>query len=283
MPFHCPIAIPRLNQKEFGEISFRVMEQVFAIHRDFGRLFDERIYKQELGQRLPGVQLEIPVDVSHRTFTKRYFLDVLTIEGGLFEFKTVENLTPRHRAQLLNYLLLLDLAHGKLVNLRPGEVQHEFVNAAMTTEERRRFTVQRNNFDAQTPGAPTLESIIIPLLEDLGTSLELGLYEEAVTHFLGSEAIVERDIEVHSSDGTVLGAQRLRLCAPQAALKITTFPNLPPSFGEHCRRLLLHLPLEVVQWVNIANHAVTFTTVRKTTERFVAEKLSERPGATAEL
>ena len=80
MPIRCAVPIHRLNQKEFGEISFRVMEHVFAIHRDFGRLFDERIYKRELARRLPGVRLETQVDVTHRTFTKRYFLDVLTAE-----------------------------------------------------------------------------------------------------------------------------------------------------------------------------------------------------------
>lgn len=275
MPVHCATAISPLNQKQFGEISFRVMEQVFAIHRDFGRFFDERIYKQELGRRLPGVQLEVPVDVTHRTFTKRYFLDVLTAKGGIFEFKTVEELAPRHRAQLLHYLLLLDLAHGKLVNLRPGEVKHEFVNAAMTTAERRRFTTQRSDFTLQSPGAVALEAILIPLLEDLGTGLELSLYEEAVTHFLGGETNVERDVEVVSGDGTALGTQRLRLCVPGAAFRLTTFAEPPPAFADHCRRLLRHLPLEAVQWVNIANHFVTLTTVRRTTERFVAEKCEE--------
>ena len=266
MPILCSVPIPRLNQKQFGEISFRVMEHVFAIHRDFGRLFDERIYKRELARRLPGVRLETQVDVTHRTFTKRYFLDVLTAEGALFEFKATEGLTPRHRAQLLNYLLLLDLAHSKLVNLRPGEVQHEFINAAMTTAERRRFAIHRNDFDVQTPGAVALEAILIPLLEDFGTGLDLNFYEEAVTHLLGGETKVERDVEVVSDDGTTLGTQRLRLCAPEAAFRLTTFAAPPPSFADHCRRLLRHLPLEAVQWMNIANHVITLTTVSRTPE-----------------
>ena len=272
MPVLCAVPLPRLTQKEFGEISFRVMAHVFAIHRDFGRLFDERIYKQELAQRLPGVRLETQVDVTHRTFTKRYFLDVLTAEGALFEFKAAEDFTPRHRAQLLNYLLLLDLAHGKLVNLRPSEVQHEFVNAAMTTAERRRFALHRNDFDAQTPGAVALEAIFIPLLEDFGTGLDLSFYEEAVTHLLGGEATVVRDVEVIGGDGTTLGTQRLRLCAPEAAFRLTTFAAPPPSFSDHCRRLLRHLPLEAVQWINITNHVITLTTIRKTTKTMELRK-----------
>lgn len=278
MPAHCAIKIPRLNQQQFGEVSYRVMEQVFAIHREFGRLFDERIYKQELALRLPGTQLEVPVDASHRTFTKRYFLDVVTAEGALFEFKAVEELLRRHWAQLLHYLLLLDLSHGKLVNLRTTEVQHEFVNAAMTTAERRSFSLERRDFVAASPGATAVEGIIVPLLEDLGTGLALALYEEALTHLLGGEAGVVRDVNVLSGDGTVLGTQRMRLCAPGAAFKLTTFSEPPPTFADHCQRLLRHLPLEAIQWVNIANQRVTFTTLRKKgtgAERFGAEKFPE--------
>lgn len=280
MPVHCAIEIPRLSQQQFGEVSYRVLNHVFAIHREFGRLFDERIYKQELALRLPGIHLEVPVDVTHRTFLKRYFLDVVTAEGALFEFKTVEELVRRHWAQLLNYLLLLDLAHGKLVNLRPTEVKHEFVNTTMTTAERRRFSVERRDFDAASPGAAALEGIIVPLLEDLGTGLELALYEEAMTHLLGGESAVERDVEVLSGDGTLLGAQRMRFCAPGAAFKLTTFSDPPPTFAEHCLRLLRHLPIEAVQWVNIANHKVTLTTLRNTrgtAERFGAEIFCEKP------
>ena len=196
MPVHCTIQIPRLTKEQFGEISYRLMGEVFTIHQEFGRLFNERIYKHELALRLPGLQLEVPVDVTHRTFKKRYFLDVVTPDGALFEFKAVDELTGRHRAQLLNYLLLLDLAQSKLVNTRTGDVQHEFVNAALTTTERQQFKVEREHFDPTSPGASAFEGILIPLLQDLGTGLELSLYEEAVTHLLGGESIVEQTVDL---------------------------------------------------------------------------------------
>jgi GxxExxY protein len=263
MPIHCAIEIPRLSKKQFGEVSYRVMKQIFAIHREFGRLFDERIYKQELALRMPGIRLEVPVDVTHRTFTKRYFLDVVTAEGALFEFKTVEDLVRRHFAQLLHYLLLLDLAHGKLVNLRTNEVKHEFVNAALTAAERRQFTLDVQHFDEASPGAAVIEEILVLLLEDIGTGLELALYEEVLTHFLGGESAVERDVSVLGSRGVSIGTQRMRLCAPEAAFKLTTFAEPSLAFGEHCKRLLQHLPINAIQWVNIANHRVTFTTLKR--------------------
>ena len=94
----------------------------------------------------------------------------------------------------------------------------------MPTAERRRIALHRNGFDAQTPGAVALEAIFIPLLEDFGTGLDLSFYEEAVTHLLGGEATVVRDVEVIGGDRPTLGTQRLRLCAPEAAFRLTPSP-----------------------------------------------------------
>lgn len=261
MPVHTTITIPRLSQKEFGEIAYTVMQHVFAIQRDFGRFFDERIYKQELALRLPGVKLEVPVTVTHASFVKQYFLDALISDAAIFEFKTVDKLGPRHRSQLLHYLFLLDLAHGKLVNMRTTEVEHEFVNTTLTTAQRTHFAVNRDAWQAGSPGADALESIIIPLLQDLGTGLDLALYEETVTHLLGGEASVLHDIVVTGTNDVRLGEQTLRLAAGETAFKITTFSELPESFTGHCRRLLAHTRLQAIQWVNITHGNVVMTTV----------------------
>ena len=76
---------------------------VFEIHNELGRLFDERIYKQELARRFPDVELEFAIKASHGTFARTYFLDALIANGGPFEFKAVERLTSRHRGQLYDY------------------------------------------------------------------------------------------------------------------------------------------------------------------------------------
>ena len=103
MPVSTSIPIQRLSQSEFGSLSYGVMEHVFAIHKEFGPFCDEKIYKRELAQRMAGVSLEVAVDVTFRSFAKRYFLDVVVGAGGVFEFKCVDDLHPRHRAQLLHY------------------------------------------------------------------------------------------------------------------------------------------------------------------------------------
>lgn len=42
--------------------------------------------------------------------SKSYSIDLLVEGGALFEIKAVDHLHDRHRAQLLNYLLLGDVA-----------------------------------------------------------------------------------------------------------------------------------------------------------------------------
>jgi GxxExxY protein len=128
MPIHCPIATQRITQDEFKQIAGEVMRHVFTIHNEFGRFFDEQIYTKELVDRMDGVELEVPVTVTHDSFSKIYFVDALIRGSSLFEFKAADAIHPRHRGQTLNYLLLLDLGHGKVINVRPESVGHEFVN-----------------------------------------------------------------------------------------------------------------------------------------------------------
>lgn len=142
MPTTLPCPIRRLSQREFGELAFEVMRHVYAIHNEIGRFFDENIYKRERARRVGDVRLEAPVVVTFDSFQKRYFLDVLVSDAGVFEFKASQALAPSHRAQLLQYLLLCDVAHGKVINVRPKTVQHEFVNTHWRHADRIRFDVQ---------------------------------------------------------------------------------------------------------------------------------------------
>jgi hypothetical protein len=36
------------------------MNVVYDIHNEFGRFFDETVYKRELADRMPGMELELP-------------------------------------------------------------------------------------------------------------------------------------------------------------------------------------------------------------------------------
>lgn len=153
MPITTRIPIRRLSQRDFGEISFEVMRHVFAIHNEIGRFFDEKIYKCELTHRVRGVRLEEPIDVTFGSFHKRLFIDVLAGDGAIFEFKSAETLTAAHQTQLLQYLLLCGVAHGKLINVRPEVVEHEFVNTHWEYSQRVNFDVQDCRWNSNLPGA----------------------------------------------------------------------------------------------------------------------------------
>ena len=262
MPIHCRIPLRRLTQQEFGELSYGVLREVFAIHNELGRFFEEGPYKEALAIRHPNVRLEEPIDVTFRTFTKQYFMDVLVASGGPFEFKAVDRFSRRHRAQLLHYLLLTDLKHGMLVNVRPEKVEREFVNSALEREDRFAFVSETSGWDNRFPGASRAREILLELLADWGTCLELPLYEEGLTHFLGGDSVVIRPVQVQL-DSTPLGEQPFRHAAEDVAFKLTAFedPAALERFLPQLDRLVRHTSLRALLWINIARSRVTFTAV----------------------
>ena len=193
------------------------MGTLFEIHADLGRLFDEKIYQAELIQRLPEHMAKSLIEVSFDSFSKRYYLDLL-VAGAIFELKTVEAIVPRHRAQLLNYLLLTDSAHGKLVNMRPQRIQHEFVNTSLTRTDRMAFSM--DDHDWQDCGNAGLKTWMIDFLRDLGVGLDLNFYQDAASHFCSPTAGLAR-VEIRVLDGQILGTQEQISLNPDTAIRLS--------------------------------------------------------------
>ena len=258
MPIELPISLPRLSTEEFKELDHRVMAHAFAAHRDLGRLCDEAVYQADLADRLTAaglgpVQREFPITVTFRGFAHTYYADLLIGGRALYELKTETALAPAHEAQLLNYLLLANAARGKLVNFRPPSVESRFVNAPLTTAERRRFTVHRDQPDL-------FFTLVTELLTDWGTGLETALYARALTHLLGGEAEVMRQLPM-TRGTTPLGNQRFHLAAPDTAFYLTSLPSIDTTHCAHLQRLLEASPLTRLLWANLALHDLTFTTI----------------------
>ena len=182
MPISTRDPIACTSQKEFSEIAYRVMGVVFEVHRDLGRLFDERIYQREIAERLPNARLESPIDVTFDSFAKTYLVDLLVENKAIFELKAAEAIAPRHRAQLLHYLLLANVNHGKLINMRPDWLEHEFLNTTLTHADRTCFSIEDRDWDEGV--VPGLREWIVSFLRDIGVGLDLSLYEEAAVHYL---------------------------------------------------------------------------------------------------
>lgn len=261
MPIHPESKTVRPTQSDFGQIAYDVTKCLYGIHQDFGRFFDEAVYKRELANRMEGIQIEVPVTVTYKSFSKRYAADVMAHNQAIFEIKTVESIVPRHRAQTINYLLLFDLPHGKIVNVRSEHVREEFINCHLRLRDLRKPFVTTVNFDTTTPGALFFRDQLLEVLCDIGSGLETELYEEALTHLLGGDGRVLTSLPVRGTNGH-LHDQKVRLVAPEIAFKITAFSNRSEVFGAHARRFLRHTSLKAIHWANITAKHVEFTTIR---------------------
>jgi len=261
VPIHIGFDVRRMADDEFKECAYEVMSQVFEVQEELGRLFHESIYQQELAFRIMEARREVPIEVWSEDFCKTYYLDLLVCGGAIFELKAVESLTERHRRQLLQYLFLTDMPHGKLVNLRPERVQHEFINSTLTRADRVSFDVDDGNWmEFETTH---LKQSMVNAIRDWGTGLDIGLYEELAAFVCGQPADREATAEIRLGGRTV-GNQPIRLASPYVALRITALPTKrQDEYETHLGRFLACSNLHAIQWINITRQLVRFKTIVK--------------------
>ncbi len=262
MPITCLISFKPLSTEDFGKLDYSVMASAFATHKEFGRLADEVIYQSDFAARLSQAEFkisrEVPVTVSFGSFSKVYFLDLVVDGSAIYELKAVARLTSEHVAQLLNYLYLVESERGKLVNFRPASVETKFVNAPLSRQHRQRFVVNEIHWN----GPSVFHNLLIDLLRDWGTGLELLLYRQAIVNLLGGDERVAVVLPMMRS-GIPLGNQRFLLSDPESAFRLTALSGDFIPYRTHLERLLRHSPLSSIHWINIDLETVTFTTIKK--------------------
>jgi len=187
----------------------------------------------------PRAVIEAGIMVKHADFCKPYSIDLLVDQGAIFELKAVSHLADEHRAQLLNYLLLTGSRHGKLINFRPERVEHEFVNTTLTHADRTAFEVDDSAWDDSVEQASEIRRHGEAFLRDWGTGLDLQLYVDALTHFLGGEDRVVREIDI-VSEGRCISHQKVRFAGTDAAFKFTALSGSLENFESHALRFLKH-------------------------------------------
>jgi GxxExxY protein len=264
MPIHVHAEIRDLDQDEFGRIAYAVMDHAFRVHAKMGRFFDEDVCRDEVSARIGGdAQTEVMIEVVFEDFRKDYFVDLLVVGGALFELKAVKKLGAAHRAQVLNYLLLCELSHAKLVNFRPKQVEHEFVNTHLKHADRIAFDVTDECWIDPAPASRPLQPWLLGFLRRVGVGLDVHLYEAAVAHVFGGNEAVEREIDIVAGNRQV-GRQKVRLASPDHAFKVTTIAKADvPLFEDHARRFLTHTTLRGIHWINITRARVRFRTIVK--------------------
>ncbi len=267
MPIECPAGIRAIPQEEFHELDYTVIRLVFDIHNELGRLWDERVYKNELAFRCKNVgfadtRVEAPIRVSFQSFSKTYFIDVLVNGTAVYELKAAATLTQRHRKQAIQYLLLTGLNHGKLVNMRPPSAQYTFVSTQLTPERRRRYRIEDSAWLDADRDAAWLKTTMLDLLSDWGAFLPAELCQQAVVHLRGGEEKVVGDIEIVDGPRD-MGTQHAHLLSPSTAFRLSAVTRDPTAYEQQLRKFLSHTRLRTLQWTNLDHHTITFKTLSR--------------------
>lgn len=267
MPIEVDSPIRVFSQDEFHALAHRVLGVVFGIHNEFGRLMDEEVYKQAIRLRCEAAGMvparrEVEIRVTHGGFSKSYFMDLLFAFGLMVEAKTAETITDKHGSQALHYLLLSGMRHGLLLNMRLSKVEWRYVSTTLDTAERRRYRVDDSRFDPVNEASRQLRGLFVELLDDWGAFLETSLYRAAVIDFFGGPEVVMQRIGVYDH-GTQLGTQETCLIADDTVFALTAMKKGQADMKDHLQRFLEHTTLNTIQWINMDNHEIEFSTIKK--------------------
>ncbi len=248
----------------FQDLDYRVMAEVFKTHCDLGRFYDEKICREHLARLcrnigFESVETEVPIHVIHKDFRKTYSLDLLVNRSVVYELKTVEALNGAHRRQLLTYLFLCGLYHGKLLNFRTSRMTHEFVSTSLDKNERLSYRLNLDHWQECNDESVRFKVMVEDLLEDWGAFLESSLYLEALVHGLGGESLVEKSIDI-CVRGDVIGCQKMRMLNESSAFFITAVRH-KDDYRKHLGNVLSRTCLKSIQWVNFDKHNVDFITL----------------------
>lgn len=258
--------INRINEQQFHQIDYHITGLAYAIHNEIGRLWSEKIYQNELANRcreagFSNVETEEVIIVSHKDFCKKYYIDLLIEDSIIYELKTVSRLTSEHDKQTLNYLFLLGLQHGKLINFRPSSVQKRFVSTTLRPQDRYDFVVYDNHWFDLDEDSLWLKELMTQLLNDWGAYLETNLFYEAIFHFRGGEDKVVKKIDVVRNESK-LGEQKVHLLNQNIAFKVTAITKRIDSFEQHLNRFIHITNLDAIQWINFNHNVITFKTIK---------------------
>lgn len=267
MPIEPSVKIERISEQEFYAIDHEIMGAVFTIHNEMGRFYDEKIYQNEIAYRCQEMDLgevltEVPIRVSYRNFMKFYYVDLLVDGQIMYELKTVDSLLGQHRKQALNYLLLMGMGHGKLVNMRSSSVKHHFVSTRLTPEKRYDFTVNDDEWNDLDKDSIWLKHLMVDLLSEWGAFLDTNLFYDAISHFRGGIENNVGRVDV-IKDSRLLGSQSTPILNNEVAFKLSSVTKSIQSYERHLRHFLNHTSLKAMQWINFNHHQIVFKTLSK--------------------
>ncbi|MEQ1752250.1 MAG: GxxExxY protein [Prosthecobacter sp.] len=265
MPIIRTLDIQSVTDADFDIIDEAVIRCAYATQNKFGRLFDERIYENDLAARLRAegfeVHTQVPVKVVHGSFEKTYYLD-LVVNHMLYELKVTAALLPEHEAQGLHYAMLQDIRRVKLINFGDGKVRGKLLRNALTTPERHQPKMRTSGWRILTPQCERLVTHLKQLIQDWGTHLDSHLYSEALVHHFGGELHCLQRLDF-KTENLKLGTHLVQLFSPAHAFVVTAFPSHQAAYQKHLEVLLDHVALDGIQWINLNHSRLEVTTLER--------------------
>ena len=112
-----------------NEIAKAIVDSAYKVHTTLGPGLLESVYEAalayELGKR--GLQAErqkpLPVVYENIRLEEGYRADLVVSDLVIVELKSVEEIAPVHKKQLLTYLRLADKRLGLLINFGTGRIR----------------------------------------------------------------------------------------------------------------------------------------------------------------
>ncbi|MDP4239956.1 MAG: GxxExxY protein [Bacteroidota bacterium] len=117
-----------MTQKLINDLAYRVVACAIEVHKQLGPGLLESIYEECFIEELKSggfnvtSQEKIPLVYKGKTLKTDLKLDILVNDCIIVELKSVEEIHPVYKAQLLTYLKLTGMPKGLLINFNCDNV-----------------------------------------------------------------------------------------------------------------------------------------------------------------
>jgi GxxExxY protein len=121
------------NQYPLKEECYKVIGCCMEVHKELGCGFLEAVYQEALGIELAENEIpfekekELDVYYKGRMLDKKYVADFICYDELILELKALQNLTPDHSSQVINYLKATGFHVGLLINFGSPTLQYKRV------------------------------------------------------------------------------------------------------------------------------------------------------------
>jgi GxxExxY protein len=110
-----------MNEYKHSEITEKIIAAAYAVHKQLGYGFLEKVCKNALIIELENLpfkcRAEAPMQVFYRNrVVGEFFADIIVEDKVVIEVKAVSKIDPAHEVQPVNYLKASGISVGLLIN-----------------------------------------------------------------------------------------------------------------------------------------------------------------------